>query len=175
MADRKAELVWAVRRDGDLAWISKELNSLRCASGSHNLKIRIFVTRENERKDVQTVAKQTDTKCGFVDDDRIATSSVSSSSGEYSKDACSCPGSYSVRHPKEVDASPEARHPNLDALVQGFVASTVRGSTTVFASGPGGMVSDLRRIVAGCNAGGRVWKGDQRYDVKLVCDDRLEW
>lgn len=65
--------------------------------------------------------------------------------------------------------------PDLKLTVEDFVASTVRGRTDVFASGPGGMISDLRTIIAGVNKGGEVWKGEERWDVRLTCDDRLEW
>jgi ferric-chelate reductase len=37
------------------------------------------------------------------------------------------------------------------------------------------MVVDLRAAVAKKNDGGRVWRGEERFDVRLVCDDRLEW
>jgi hypothetical protein len=37
------------------------------------------------------------------------------------------------------------------------------------------MISDLRSIVAKCNDGSKVWRGEERFDVELVCDDRLEW
>lgn len=65
--------------------------------------------------------------------------------------------------------------PDLRLAVEEFVASTVRGRTDVFASGPGGMISDLRTVIAGVNKGGEVWKGEERWDVRLTCDDRLEW
>jgi hypothetical protein len=55
------------------------------------------------------------------------------------------------------------------------VNNTVRGRTDVFASGPGEMISDLRSIIAAANKGGEVWKGEDRWDVRLTCDDRLEW
>jgi hypothetical protein len=65
--------------------------------------------------------------------------------------------------------------PDLKMTVEEFVGSTVRGRTDVFASGPGGMISELRSIIAGVSSGAAVWKGDERGDVRLTCDDRLEW
>ncbi|KAL1840816.1 hypothetical protein VTJ49DRAFT_7715 [Mycothermus thermophilus] len=65
--------------------------------------------------------------------------------------------------------------PDVAALVRDFVGSVVRGPTRVFASGPPGMIVDLREGVAACNSGGRVWKGEEEADVRLICDDRLEW
>jgi ferric-chelate reductase len=37
------------------------------------------------------------------------------------------------------------------------------------------MIRDLRSAVAQCNDAGRVWKGEERFDVQLVHDDRLEY
>ena len=68
----------------------------------------------------------------------------------------------------------EAR-PKLSALVPEFIQTTCRGRTDVFASGPGEMISDLRSIIAAANDGARVWKGEDSFDVRLTCDDRLEW
>jgi ferric-chelate reductase len=59
--------------------------------------------------------------------------------------------------------------------VNDFVSGVAHGSTRVFGSGPPGMVVDLRAAVAKCNSGSRVWMGEERFDVRLVCDDRLEW
>ncbi|KIX00135.1 uncharacterized protein Z518_10272 [Rhinocladiella mackenziei CBS 650.93] len=170
VADRKLEFIWAIRRDMDLAWIKTELETLRRAGASHNLKIRIFVTRENDA----TATKQDETpaKSEFHN---FAMSSSSSSSSMPKNTSGSRPGSFLICHPTSVEASPKSRHPDLGALVHSFVDSTIRGSTTVYGSGPGGMISDLRRIVAGCNSGAKVWDGNERFDVKLVCDDRLEW
>jgi ferric-chelate reductase len=66
------------------------------------------------------------------------------------------------------------QRPDLSAVVRDFVIENVAGSTCVYVSGPGGMVSDVRQQVVQCNDPGRVWKGEQRADVRLVCDDRLE-
>ncbi|KAF4547905.1 Ferric reductase like transmembrane component-containing protein 5 [Elsinoe fawcettii] len=65
--------------------------------------------------------------------------------------------------------------PELGEVVRGFVRDVVRGRTAVYASGPGEMITELRREVAGVNDGGKVWRGDSRGDVELTCDDRLEW
>lgn len=172
--DRRVEFIWAVRRDSDVAWISQELDALRRASGATNLSVRIFVTRENDQDDVNLTSHGSESKKPTIDD-KLAISSASSSSEEDHKADNSWPGSFSVQHAKSVEGSAQSRHPDLSGLVQQFVSSTVRGSTMVFASGPGGMISDLRTIVAGANSGDKVWKGAERHDVRLVCDDRLEW
>ncbi|KEF51901.1 uncharacterized protein A1O9_11890 [Exophiala aquamarina CBS 119918] len=172
--DRKVELIWAVRRDSDLAWIGQELEVLRRASGVINLSVRIFVTRENDQDDVHLASHSSESKKLSVDE-KLAISSASSSSEEDHKAERSGSGPFSVQHARSVEGSASSRHPDLGGLVQQFVNSTVRGSTTVFASGPGGMISDLRAIVANANSGDKVWKGMERYNVRLVCDDRLEW
>ncbi|RGP63771.1 ferric reductase transmembrane component 5 [Fusarium sporotrichioides] len=69
----------------------------------------------------------------------------------------------------------DARHPDMGAVVSAFLAQNVSGRTTVFTSGPGGMISDMRTAVAGVNCGREVWKGNDNANVRLVCDDRLEW
>ncbi|KAK5051028.1 hypothetical protein LTR84_003587 [Exophiala bonariae] len=172
--DRKVELIWAVRRDGDVEWIKQELDTLRRTSNRTNLNVRIFVTRENELDDVNLTSHRSERKKAFVED-KMAISSASSSTEEDQKVMDPRVGSFSVQHPTSVEGGSESRHPDLDRLVQQFLNSTVRGSTTVFASGPGGMISDLRSIVAHANSGAKAWKGSERHNVGLVCDDRLEW
>ncbi|KAK3896812.1 hypothetical protein C8A05DRAFT_20296 [Staphylotrichum tortipilum] len=65
--------------------------------------------------------------------------------------------------------------PDVTVAVDEFVGDVVQGPTCVFGSGPPSMLEDLSAAVAKNNAGGRVWKGEERFDVRLVCDDRLEW
>jgi predicted ferric reductase len=174
--DRKVELIWAVRRDSDMAWISQELDALRRASVLINLNVRVFVTRQNELDDVNLAGQSADAESKQVfTEDKMAISSASSSSEEDQKTTSPRSGSFSVHHTASVEGSSESRHPDLGGLVQQFVSSTVRSSTTVFASGPGSMISDLRKIIAKANSGDKVWKGIEKYNVKLVCDDRLEW
>lgn len=181
--ERQIELIWAVRRDRDVEWISEELDTVRQAKGLRNLKIRIFVTRENEGSKGSTGNMRGEEKGQpNLEEDQIAMSSSSSSSSSSqdqkrdSSHSKAGPGVFSIHHPSTTsDENPESRHPDLSKLVGEFVDATVCGPTTVYASGPGGMVSDLRRIVAGHNAGSKVWNGDQRHDVKMICDDRLEW
>ncbi|KAJ9602404.1 hypothetical protein H2200_012946 [Cladophialophora chaetospira] len=170
--DRKIELIWAVRRDVDIEWARQELDRLHLARSSHNLNIRIFVTRETRVRDEGTRQGEVlDKKLG---DDRIEECSASSASPERVSDekASSQATSFSVKH-WELDT--ELHRPDLSAVVKDFVDSTIRGQSTIHASGPGEMITVLRQVVAGCNSGTRVWKGNQRFDVSLICDDRLEW
>lgn len=164
--DRKIELIWAIRHAHDADWVREEMDLLRQARKALNLKIRLYATRDTATSPQLQEKEQ---------DPISETKAVGSSSSSSSSDAgCDCGTDVPVAKigGGTVD---EERHPNLPKLVNEFVANTIRGPTTVFASGPGGMISDLRTIVAGCNSGSKVWKGDERFDVRLVCDDRLEW
>jgi len=67
-----------------------------------------------------------------------------------------------------------SQRPNVGLVVKDFVEDVSQGSVRVFGSGPPGMIRDLRAAVAKCNSGSKVWKGKDRFDVHLVCDDRLE-
>ncbi|RSL64375.1 hypothetical protein CEP53_004092 [Fusarium sp. AF-6] len=165
--DRKIELIWAIRHATDAEWVHEEMELLRQARKALNLKIRVYATRDAGSGPLPREK----------DDDKAATDGAmqvgSSSSSDVDED-CACGTEVPVAKIGHGTAD-EDRHPNLPKLVKDFVSTTVRGPTTVFASGPGGMISDLRTIVAGCNSGSKVWKGEERFDVKLVCDDRLEW
>jgi predicted ferric reductase len=176
--DRKFELIWAVRRKADIEWIRPELDTLQKASKRLNLKIRMFVTRDDQEKStVDSSDSEAEGKGNFVKVEAagIPTSFSQSSSSD---EVCCAPrhGSYLVQQGRpDAALKPETRHPDLRALVHDFVESTVRGPTTVFASGPGGMISDLREVVARRNSGAKVMKGNEGYDVRLINDDRLEW
>ncbi|KAK9419157.1 putative Ferric reductase like transmembrane component-domain-containing protein [Seiridium unicorne] len=159
--DRKIELIWAVRRKNDIKWVEQELDIIRAASKSHGVKVHIYVTREQS-----PAPSLRDGKTGSQE---AAVKEVGSSSSESSSISES---SWQVRRIAEQD---QYIHPNLREKVNDFLESTVRGRTTVYASGPGGMISDLRTIVAGCNSAAKVWKGNERFDVGLIYDDRLEW
>ncbi|ETI28753.1 hypothetical protein G647_01204 [Cladophialophora carrionii CBS 160.54] len=177
--DRKLELVWAVRRDADLSWVRQELDQLRRSAMLHDMKIRIFVTRICHADPGTPDLEQVEGTDGRLQDDRIQVSSASvssASSHQVKKDKeAMCVDTLSIHHPALPNPEPHNRRPDLTSITQEFLDTTIRGPTIVYASGPGEMVSDLRRIVAGCNSGGKVWKGRERYDVRLVCDDRMEW
>ncbi|KAL7940791.1 ferric reductase like transmembrane component domain-containing protein [Trichoderma barbatum] len=66
------------------------------------------------------------------------------------------------------------RRPDVTKLIGDFLEGTVCGPSTVIASGPGAMISDIRAAVAGFNSPRKVWHGHQRYDVKLINEDRME-
>ncbi|SCV54648.1 related to ferric reductase FRE2 precursor [Fusarium fujikuroi] len=165
--DRKVELIWAIRHAADTEWVQEEMDLLQQARKALNLKIRVYATRDSSSSSKLQVSDEKD-----VTD---ATRQLgSSSSSDVIEEGCACGNDVPVAKIGNgiVD---EDRHPNLPKLISDFVSNTITGPTTVFASGPGGMISDLRTIVAGCNSGNKVWSGNERFDVKLVCDDRLEW
>ncbi|KAM0327173.1 hypothetical protein ACHAQA_006305 [Verticillium albo-atrum] len=149
-ADRKIELVWAVRCRRDIDWVQPELDTLLAAAKTHGIQIRVQITRQSDAADSD--------EPGGGDEKKVAGSSSSSSLQSTS-----------------LDLQNVGAHPDLDVVVPRFVEGTVRGRTVVYASGPGSMISQLRTVVASCNSGGKVWRGDARFDVALECDDRLEW
>ncbi|CAF3570348.1 unnamed protein product [Fusarium graminearum] len=168
--DRKIELIWAIRHATDAEWVQQEMDLLQQARKALNLKIRVFATRD--------ASSRTSSKIRMEDEkdarDTSRPVASSSSSSDVIDESCACGTDVPVRKIGQ-GIEDEDRHPNLPKLINDFVGNTITGPTTVFASGPGGMISDLRTIVAGCNSAGQVWKGNERFDVNLVCDDRLEW
>ncbi|KAI9903775.1 hypothetical protein N3K66_000304 [Trichothecium roseum] len=164
--DRRIELVWAMRHADNTAWVQEELNLLRPLEQALNLKIRLYATRD--RRTTATL----DSNSGSDADEKKPQTAIDAASSD--EPGCDCGEEVPVKKIGGGAADME-RHPDLKKLVNEFVASTVKGPTTVFASGPGGMISDLRSIVSGCASGSKVWNGDERFDVGLVCDDRLEW
>ncbi|KAG6023958.1 hypothetical protein E4U40_003651 [Claviceps sp. LM458 group G5] len=175
-SDRKIELIWAMRHTSNVDWIAKEMALLRKWQRALGLTISLFATRDQAGSSASSEKRGEETgeclKAGQSTSTDAASSSSSSSSS--SSGVCPCGPGLSVDKLGRGSME-EGRHPDLVALVGDFVASTVCGRTVVFASGPGGMISDLRTIVGGLNEPGRVWRREERYDVELVCDDRLEW
>lgn len=145
------ELVWVIRREQDVSWISSELEQIK----NSGVTVKIYVTREP----ISSSSSSTPTH------ERDLSEIEPTSSTE----KVNASSTLSIKHTRE-----ESRHPNLELLTKDFVEDTSSGSITVFASGPGGMISDLRKIVATHNDGRKVWKGDQKFDVKLLTDNRLE-
>lgn len=171
--DRRISLIWVVRRRRDIDWVAPELAVLKQKCKALRTGIHIYVTRASEDASHDPTVpafseKATANACN--PDIQPVSASDSSSSASVSS-------ALSVHGVSKADLGVDHIHarPDLLAGVSDFVAGTVRGGTDVFASGPGGMISELRSVVAGLNRGGDVWKGDERGSVRLVCDDRLEW
>ncbi|KAJ5140474.1 hypothetical protein N7448_003882 [Penicillium atrosanguineum] len=167
--DRKMELIWAIRHTSNKEWISEELGILQRAQKALNLKIRIFATRDSS-EDSPYDTKEAVNISVFNEKDAGQDSQNSSSESQ----SCGCENEPPV---EKLGGKSEKgnSHPDLHKLIPGFLNEVVRGPTTVFVSGPGGMISDARGIVASCSSGSKVWGGQDRFDVSLVCDDRLEW
>ncbi|EGR44885.1 uncharacterized protein TRIREDRAFT_23353 [Trichoderma reesei QM6a] len=121
-ANRKLQLIWAIKRASDVKWIERELEALKQVSADANVDVSVFVTRDLGTK---------------------------------------------------IESTNGTRRPNTAKLIGEFLENTVCGPSVVVASGPGEMISDIRRAVAGFNSPRKVWGGQQRYDVKLICEDRL--
>jgi predicted ferric reductase len=168
--DRHMSLIWVVRRRSDIDWVAPELAILKRKCRNLRTGMHIYVTRASEEVDEAPLAVSEKAGANECTKEIKATTSSSSSS----LDASSALSVHGVSK-AELGLNHIQARPDLDTVVSEFVAGTVRGGTNVFASGPGGMISDLRRIIACTNKGGEVWKGDDRWDVRLTCDDRLEW
>ncbi|KAL4778885.1 ferric reductase like transmembrane component-domain-containing protein [Aspergillus varians] len=172
------EFVWAIRRKDDLKWIESELQTLRkAAAASSNFRIRIFVTRGSDDCPATTTTTTIPlqpldpSKEIVVDHQRPPSLSASSNRSQMKEET------FSVHEPSSAASlsSGNTEHPDLATQLHEFVSRTVAGPTRVFASGPLSMVRDLRSAVAACNKPGAVWRGDERGDVRLLHDDRLEY
>ena len=181
--DRQLELIWAVRHADDLLWAQPELDRLRRHAKALNLTIRVFATRDCRCAEACHCG-------GTLSDEKVeramekgATATVkvdsdASSSELGSKDDADAGDDDDVvatRAAAATTAATKIGRPDVAALLDAFLDATVSGATVVLASGPGGMLTDARSAVAGRNDGGRVLRGHGRYDVKLICDDRLEY
>ncbi|PTB64960.1 hypothetical protein BBK36DRAFT_1177949 [Trichoderma citrinoviride] len=74
----------------------------------------------------------------------------------------------------KIEPTDGNRRPDTAKMIGDFLENTVCGPSVVVASCPGEMISDIRRAVAGFNSPRKVWHEQQRYDVRLICEDRLE-
>ncbi|KAM0271870.1 hypothetical protein ACHAQH_008955 [Verticillium albo-atrum] len=172
ISDRTIQLIWMVRHLGDTRWIDAELDLIKASADRHNVQITIYVTREEDGSS-KAIKSDADEKLSSEQKTRQVTESGSSSSlpdttGSATRDVLTIV--------KTGGAEGGARrHPDVGALVKGFVEQTARGPTVVFASGPGAMISELRTAVASLNSGKQVWHGNERFDVELREDNRLEW
>lgn len=168
--DRRMSLIWVVRHRNDIDWVAPELAILKRKCPNLRAGIHIYVTRASENTDptVPTVSeKATVNDCSK----EIEPASNSQSSSASLSSALSVHGVSKA----DLGLNHYDARPKLSTLVPEFIDTTCRGRTDVFASGPGEMISDLRSIIAAANDGAQVWKGEDRWDVRLTCDDRLEW
>lgn len=162
------DFVWIVRRTVNTRWISAELQELksRSALGNANLKIHIFVTQEEDASASKTSLPHTN----VVDEKATAEIDirpVSLPSSSSSEKAESSTANFDITYLNSA-------HPSLHEIVATFMEQRAQTEyrTRVVASGPAGMGEDLRAVVAKCNNGGKVLRGDMRWDVDLTWDDR---
>lgn len=167
--DRKTALIWVVRHEHNVDWIAPELAALKRESRALNLGIHIYVTRATEERE-QSMGSNMPEKFASKE----TSHEIISASGSSVRSSSSALSLHGVAK-SDLGLDHIQNRPHLHDLVKDFVESNVRGRTQVFASGPGEMISDLRKIVANTNKGAEVWKGEERWDVGLTCDDRLEW
>ncbi|KAL4723494.1 hypothetical protein ACLX1H_009129 [Fusarium chlamydosporum] len=120
---RQIKLIWAIRKGSDTQWVRDELESIYEASGTHAVEICIYITRETRSPAATNTISLTSKEMD------ISVSSVSSpsDSGDLSE-------SRRDSRNKNYDS-----HPDLKRMVPEFISNTIRGPTTVFASGPGSM------------------------------------
>lgn len=173
------EFVWVIRRPEDLKWIEPELHQLRRAAEScSNFRIRIFVTRGSDaissEQQPQTTTAIEPSKETIIENNARPSpaSSAPSLTGQQMKEE-----TFVIHQPSSSAclALGDSEHPDLVMQVTEFVHRTVAGPTRVVASGPLSMISDLRGAVAELNSPKVVWRGEERHDVQLLHDDRLEY
>jgi ferric-chelate reductase len=165
-------LIWVIRHRRDLDWVAPELAILKRKCPNLRTGVHIYVTRASEESDPTVPAKS---EKAVLNDCAREIEPASISATDSSSASLSSALSVHGVSRTELGLNHYEARPDLSALVPEFIANTVRGRTDVFASGPGEMISDLRSIVAGANKGVEVWKGEESCDVRLTCDDRLEW
>ncbi|XMA18665.1 hypothetical protein WAI453_011456 [Rhynchosporium graminicola] len=157
------QLAWIIRRAQDLEWMAPELAILKrhIASAAGKFSVKIFITRELNSRTSKELSSSEDEIKGPTTRTSIAGSNLSSLSDAE-------PG-YEVIWLGD-------RHPDLSVVVKEFVeaAPEIGGSVSVVGSGPGGMGTSLRKAVAAVNDGSRVWRGEEKYDVHLHWDDRMD-
>lgn len=159
-SDRKVELIWVVRRRSDIDWIKPELDILEAQDIAIDLKIRVFTTRDAKDDELLSTPSSSETQISFNEE----------KTGISRQERL-----VNVRPSTAAATAEHSRHPDVKPIVEGFINKTLTGPTKVFASGPGPMMSELRKVIAYCNSGSKVWKGQERYDVSLECDERLEY
>jgi len=151
------QLVWVIRHEEDVEWIKSELETLR---SSPKIQILIHTTRDRP---------QTPT---------LTTSTSSSSTTDSLRERLQINNSeHDVEKHLEITSSTSGqrqRRPEVKGLIQEYMDQVEEGPVSVFASGPSGMLLDIKREVASWNKPGEVWRGREKGDVRLILDDRGE-
>jgi hypothetical protein len=63
--------------------------------------------------------------------------------------------------------------PDIHQITRDFAAQAAGGEIKVYVSGPSGMITAAREVVADLNDPRGVWRGE-RKPVEMIYDDRLE-
>jgi len=182
-ANAAIDFIWIVRRSTNVQWISQELDELKsCAQlTGWNLRMHIYITQEKEAS-----ASETNSLHDEAGEKGEAGESITPiAEGCCSSDTSTEKSGTGVCCSANTGSSGKGKqcrefcttymnscHPSLDDIVSSFVENRAHSShrTRVIASGPAGMGHDLRAAVAKVNDGGKVWRGDMRWDVDLhVC------
>ncbi|KAK0524139.1 ferric-chelate reductase [Tilletia horrida] len=175
VSKRAIELCWMVRRASDVNWVQAELEVLRRHTA---IKVRVFVTRDGDLHRHGGGGDDDEDHSSLGDGGQDGTTAaIPTKDDPNGKEflpgvQATLPSLVNARHPVR---------PDVGALVRSFVQEAVSvGETTVFVSGPGGMVSDARAAVAGCNSGRAALAAQTAGAagagvVRFVDDDRLEF
>lgn len=185
---RNVEMVWIIRHVENLAWIAPELlvlksklshqstpiieddvkpggkTAVQYINNGKRFRIRIFVSRAPETR------THLHTEAGHEKDLEISSASSSNSTPTHSQEV----QELLQPHPDFAVTYLDHQHPSILSIVDTFINDTVStGRTRVVASGPAALGTDIRAAVAARNSAGSVWKGDERFDVDCVWDDRM--
>ncbi|KAH8685677.1 putative Ferric/cupric reductase transmembrane component 1 [Tricladium varicosporioides] len=160
------DLIWIIRRSSNIRWIASELEELKSRVRGQNVNLRIHIYITQEAPSVSSEESHVATEKDVEKEVPSINSSSSLSSGK-------SPNSL-THHSNFQITYLQGAHPSLQNTIVEFLESRAVSShsTRVVASGPNAMGADLRDAVAKANDGGKVWKGDKRWDVELVWDCR---
>lgn len=160
------EFIWIIRRSSNIQWISAELEELkrRASSVPINFNIQIYVTQEHNTITTTPVQRQSEEKSMDIGVEPVADAEDLTCSSESELGSSNFKVTYL-----------NSQRPVLQNIASGFMETRASFDyrTRIIASGPAEMGYDLRAVVAGLNNGGRVWRGEKRWDVDLHWDDRM--
>jgi ferric-chelate reductase len=162
------DFVWIIRRSSNMQWISAELEELQRRSNTKhlNLNIHIYVTQEHNSKATVPVLAHPVGEDKVIDIGTEPLTEADSVPSRSEKDS---------ENPNFKISYFNSRHPSLQDIITCFTETRASFDyrTRVIASGPAGMGYDLGAALAGLNDGGKVWKGERKWDVDLHRDDRM--
>lgn len=167
------QLVWVVRRVRDLTWVKEEMGVLKARAAEGRVEVRIFVTRESGPMEGE-VEEDGVVVVGAKDGEKLET--VVDVKDENTKTEVSVPDLALAQESRGFSVTYLAgEHPDLSAVVQDYIERSPPsgGRIQVMASGPAGIGSTLRSVVAKCNDGKKVGRGEEKSDVGLHWDDRF--